>query len=112
MKKSYLVLFISFTTLALARTSNSLDILNRIKNKTLQQGDTERDNALTKGLHEVERKNKPKVKTEAQKTKKGMVAQNDTVPPAKAGTQLSYTSKYDFVQGDKIIAYEDFNTVN
>jgi hypothetical protein len=23
-----------------------------------------------------------------------------------AGTQLSYTTKYDFVQGDKIIAYE------
>jgi OOP family OmpA-OmpF porin len=29
-----------------------------------------------------------------------------------AGTQLSYTSKYDFVQGEKIIAYEDFNSVN
>ena len=29
-----------------------------------------------------------------------------------AGTQLAYTSKYDFVQGDKIIAYEDFNSVN
>ena len=27
-------------------------------------------------------------------------------------TQLAYTSKYDFVQGDKIIAYEDFNSAN
>ena len=36
-----------------------------------------------------------------------VMAQNNT-----AGTQLSYTSKYDFVQGDKIIAYEDFNSVN
>jgi len=26
--------------------------------------------------------------------------------------QLSYTSKYDFVQGEKIIAYEDFNSAN
>jgi outer membrane protein OmpA-like peptidoglycan-associated protein len=43
-------------------------------------------------------------------TKKDLVAQNDTV--LRAGTQLSYTSKYDFVQGDKIIAYEDFNSVN
>jgi OOP family OmpA-OmpF porin len=45
-------------------------------------------------------------------TKKDVVAQNDTVPGSKAGTQLSYTSKYDFVQGDKIIAYEDFVSVN
>ena len=29
-----------------------------------------------------------------------------------AGTQLSYTTKYDFVQGDKIIAYEDFSAAN
>ncbi|MFN2440490.1 MAG: toll/interleukin-1 receptor domain-containing protein, partial [Chitinophagaceae bacterium] len=35
-----------------------------------------------------------------------------TVPVEKGGTQLSYTSKYDFVQGDKIIAYEDFKSVN
>jgi len=41
-----------------------------------------------------------------------VVAQNDTMTKATAGTQLSYTSKYDFVQGDKIIAYEDFNSVN
>jgi hypothetical protein len=66
MKKIYLILFITFTTLALPDTSYS------------QTG----------------------------------VAQNDTVPGANAGTQLSYTSKYDFVQGDKIIAYEDFNAAN
>jgi len=40
------------------------------------------------------------------------VPKNDTVPDAHGGTQLSYTSKYDFVQGDKIIAYEDFNSAN
>ena len=115
MKKVYLILFITFSTLAHSYTSNSLDILNRIKNKVLHQGDSERDNAIAKGLHEVERNTKPKVKTEEaekQKTKKGVIAQNDTVPSAKAETQLSYTSKYDFVQGDKIIAYEDFNAVN
>jgi hypothetical protein len=38
--------------------------------------------------------------------------QNDTVRAANTGSQLSYTSKYDFVQGDKIIAFEDFNSAN
>jgi len=42
----------------------------------------------------------------------GHGAKNDTVPGARTGTQLAYTSKYDFVQGDKIVAYEDFNSVN
>jgi outer membrane protein OmpA-like peptidoglycan-associated protein len=41
-----------------------------------------------------------------------VMAQTNTAPAEKTGTQLSYTSKYDFVQGDKIIAYEDFNSVN
>jgi len=45
-------------------------------------------------------------------SKNAVVAQNDTMTKETAGTQLSYTSKYDFVQGDKIIAYEDFNSVN
>ena len=43
-------------------------------------------------------------------TKTAVVAQNDSA--SKARTQLSYTSKYDFVQGDKIIAYEDFVSAN
>lgn len=112
MKKVYLILVITFTTLTLPHTSYSFDILNRIKNKAQQQGYTEID----KGPHKVEGKNKPNVKTKEaevkQKTNEGVVAQNDTVPIAKAGTQLSYTSKYDFVQGEKIIAFEDFNSVN
>jgi outer membrane protein OmpA-like peptidoglycan-associated protein len=44
---------------------------------------------------------------------KNVCAQNDTASQTPtAGNQLSYTSKYDFVQGEKIIAYEDFNAVN
>jgi outer membrane protein OmpA-like peptidoglycan-associated protein len=117
MKKIYLILFITFTTLALPDTSYSLDLSNRIKNKAKQRADTKKiDNAIDKGLDEVEGKNRQKAKTEEvgvkQKTKTVGVAQNDTVPDANAGTQLSYTSKYDFVQGDKIIAYEDFNPAN
>src|SRR4051794_8227655 len=67
MKKIYLILFITFATVALPATSYS---------------------------------------------ETGGITQNDTVPDSHAGTQLVYTSKYDFVQGDKIIAYEDFNSVN
>ena len=39
-----------------------------------------------------------------------LLSQN--APGTTASSQLSYTSKYDFVQGDKIIAYEDFKPVN
>lgn len=105
MKKICLILFITFTTLVLPDTSYSLDTLNRIKSKAKQRAKI--DNTIDKGHNEVEGKNKQKVKIET-----GRVAQNDTVPDAKAGTQLSYTSKYDFLQGDKIIAYEDFNAAN
>src|SRR5580765_3227966 len=99
MKKIYLILFMTFTTFVLPHTSYSLDKSNRIKNKAKQRADTKIDNATDKGLDEVEGKNKQKVKTEEvgvkQKTKTAGVAQNDTVPDANAGTQLSYTSKYD-----------------
>jgi OmpA-OmpF porin, OOP family len=116
MKKIYLILFITFTTLVLPDTSYCQDILNRIKNKAKQRTDTKIDNTIDKGLDAAEGKNKPKAKTEEaevkQNTKPDGVAQKDTVPVANAGTQLAYTSKYDFVQGEKIIAYEDFNSAN
>jgi outer membrane protein OmpA-like peptidoglycan-associated protein len=121
MKKIYLLLFIIFTTLVLPNTSYSQDILKRVKNKAKQRADAKIDNTIDKGLDEAEGKNKkakieeaevkqkPEVK---QKTNTGAVTQNDTAPTTSGGTQLSYTSKYDFVQGDKIIAYEDFNATN
>jgi len=115
MKNIYLIPFITFTTLALPDTSYSPDTLNRIKNKVKQRAATKIDNAIDKGPDEAEGKNKRKVIQEVevkQKTKTAGVAQNDTVPDTNAGNQLSYTSKYDFVQGDKIIAYEDFNSAN
>jgi OmpA-OmpF porin, OOP family len=118
MKNIYLILFITFTTLVLPDSSYSQDILNRIKNKAKHRADTKIDNAIDKGLDAAEGKNKPKPKAKneeaevKQNTKTGGVAQNDTEPVANAGTQLSYTSKYDFVQGEKIIAYEDFNVDN
>ncbi|RYG00020.1 MAG: OmpA family protein, partial [Chitinophagaceae bacterium] len=34
------------------------------------------------------------------------------MPEANSSMQLSYTSKYDFVQGEKLMAYEDFRTVS
>jgi outer membrane protein OmpA-like peptidoglycan-associated protein len=119
MKKIYLILFITFAALALPGNSYSQSILNRVKNKAKQRADNKIDNAIDKGLDEAEGKNKPKEKTEEkqkpevkQKTNTDGASQNDTAPVANAGTQLSYTSKYDFVQGEKIIAYEDFSTAN
>ncbi|HYH15478.1 MAG TPA: OmpA family protein [Flavisolibacter sp.] len=112
MKKAYLILSITFSTLALPHISKSLDIVNNIKNKTRQEGAIQKDNAISQALHPVERKKNPLVKTEVQPTRKDITAQKDTVPTATASSQLSYTSKYDFIPGDKIMAYEDFNTVN
>ncbi len=116
MKKIYLILFTTFITFVLPDTSYIQDILNRIKDKADQRADTKINNAIDKGLDEAEAKNKPTVITEEfeekQKTKTSGFARNDTVPVANAGSQLSYTSKYDFVQGEKIIAYEDFNSAN
>src|SRR4051794_24813332 len=116
MKNIYLILSITFTTLVLPESSHSGDILNTIKNKANQGADTKTGNAIHKEPGEAEGKNKPRVRTGAaevkQKRNTGGLTQNDTVPGANAATQLSYTSKYDFVPGDKIIAYEDFNSAN
>ena len=70
MKKTYIFLFITFTTLALPITSKSGNTTNS-------------------------RKTEAPIK--------------DTVPTSTAASQLSYTSKYDFVPGDKVISVEDFS---
>ncbi|MFN2440748.1 MAG: OmpA family protein [Chitinophagaceae bacterium] len=116
MKKIYLMSLTAFISFTLPKASYSLDILNREKNRAHHRADSKINNAINVGLGKAKGTNEPKLKTEEfeikQKTKTSGAAQNDTVPVANAGTQLSYTSKYDFVQGEKIIAYEDFNSAN
>ena len=116
MKKIYLILFIISINLTLPNTSDGQSILNRVKSKVKQRADNKVDNSIDKGLDEVEGKNKTKAKTEEgqvkEKTKTDGVEKSESESNAQTGTKLSYTSKYDFVQGDKVIAYEDFNSAN
>jgi outer membrane protein OmpA-like peptidoglycan-associated protein len=114
MKKVFPILFV-VSSIILPDTLNSQNILNRIKNRVNQRANNKVDNAIDKGLDEVEGKSKPKEKTskeEAKKeTKDNTVAVKDqTASNTGPGPGLTYTSKYDFVQGDKVIAFEDLSS--
>ena len=114
MKKIFLLLFIISAILVLPDTSYGQGILNRIKNKVKQRADGKVDNAIDKSLDEAEGKSKPKAKTEEgetrEKPKTDGDAKSKSESPADAETKLTYTTKYDFVPGDKVIAFEDFNS--
>ncbi len=89
-----IVLITSKNKSASAETKSSPTLTDTITNQTGEL--TVEPNAQMNNIEEEEHKKSKDI----------------TVPGANEGTQLSYTSKYDFVQGDKIIAYEDFNSVN
>jgi outer membrane protein OmpA-like peptidoglycan-associated protein len=96
----------------------------KAKSKIEQRANQKVDNAMDKGLDKMEAGTKvkkdedgdgkvknadgSKVKIDADGDVKVKDAdgtkEKGTMPPA-----LSYTSKYDFVPGEKVVAYEDFN---
>ena len=114
MKKIFLIPFILSVIIILPYTSQSQGILNRIKNKVNQRANNKVDNAIDKGLDEAEGKSKTKEKpAEGQakdETKNDNADVSKTEPNAGTAAKLVYTSKYDFVQGEKIIAFEDFSS--
>ena len=108
----------------LIQNSTHAQILKKLgdkaKNKVEQRADRKVDNAMEKGLDEVEGKNKTKTdkdgdtKTKSEDgTKTKTDADGDTKVKSPEGdktkTQLAFNSKYDFVPGEKLIAYEDFS---
>jgi len=112
MKKVSLLLFIISVILISPGTSYGQSILNRVKSKVKQRADSKVDNAIDKGLDEAEGKSKTKSKAEEGETKEKPKANEDvkTKSEPNAEVKLSYTSKYDFVPGEKVIAVEDFNS--
>lgn len=83
---------------------------DKAKAKINQRANNKVDNAMEEGLDKVEGKNVKKVKEDEDgdvkiKTEDG---EKVKIKGGNSGT-LSYTSKYDFVQGEKLVAYEDFS---
>lgn len=94
-------------------------VLNRANNKV--------DNAMDKGLDKVEEGTKVKKDSdgdvkikEADGTKIKKDSDGDikvknpdaTKVKGNVGTELAFNSKYDFVPGEKVMAFEDFNNTN
>ena len=94
---------------------------NKAKQKAAQRADQKVDKTIDKGLDEVEEGTKVKKDedgdTKEKKedgTKVKTDADGDTKVKNADGTKtkteaLSFNSKYDFVPGEKVIAYEDFS---
>ena len=122
MKKIVLLLFVSFAMMFAYVPANG-QILKRLeekaKQKAAQRADQKVDQAMDKGLDEVEGKNKTKTEKDGDtktKTEDGTKIKTDedgtkvkTENGKGASNQLTFTSKYDFVPGEKVIAFEDLS---
>lgn len=97
---------------------------NKIKQKTEQKANQKTDQAIDKGLDKVEgaatgkQEEDGNAKTEDQaagdnKNSGDEANTNEGQSKGEAGAApvMTFTSKYDFVQGEKVIAYEDFGNV-
>ena len=94
---------------------SSAQILNKIKDKakqkTGQRADQKVDKTMDKGLDEIENGTKVKKDEDGDtkvKTADGTKSKTDADGDVK-GQQMTFNSKYDFVPGEKVIAFEDFS---
>src|SRR5688572_24870196 len=107
--KQFLAIVMCFA-LCLSFNSSSAQILDKIKNKVKQKGDQKVDKTIDKGLDEVE--NGTKVKKDADGDTKVKNADGTKVKTDADGSkeqQMTFNSKYDFVPGEKVMAFEDFS---
>lgn len=106
MKKMLICLLgIIYVMMLVPETSYAQSVLERAKQKIKQRADAKVDKAIDKSLDKAEGKNK-----EEKKADDG--TNTNTEEDDKAANSLpvtSFSSKYDFVPGEKVIAYEDFN---
>jgi outer membrane protein OmpA-like peptidoglycan-associated protein len=95
-------------------TSHAQSILERAKQKMKQRADAKVDKAMNDGLDKAEgKKTKEKVEKNGDvkiKDDEGKVKIKEDKADMTSANELTYTSKYDFVPGDKVIAFEDFNS--
>ena len=83
---------------------------DKAKAKINQRANNKVDNAMEEGLDKVEGKNVKKVKEDEDGDVKIKTEDGEKVKiKGNNNASLSYTSKYDFVQGEKLVAYEDFS---
>lgn len=100
MKKSiYYLLCISLCTYA---NTSSAQILDKIKAKAKQRLEQRTDEAIDKGIDKIEEA--PKAKTEPK-----YASNKEEVEPPKGNQTLKSFSKFDFVPGEDIIYYENFD---
>ncbi len=125
MKKNFCFLLITTLLISISGSVYSQSILDRAKQKVKQRANNKVDRTMDKGLDEVEEGTKikkdedgdTKIK-EADGTTTKIDADGDVKIKNADGTKekgtatpaLSFTTKYDFVPGEKVVAYEDFST--
>jgi outer membrane protein OmpA-like peptidoglycan-associated protein len=87
----------------------------KAKSKIGQRANQKVDNAMDKGLDEIEGKKVKKVKEDEDGDIKIKTEDGDKVKiksDASGTPSLEAYSKYDFVQGEKIVSYEDFARID
>jgi OmpA-OmpF porin, OOP family len=109
--KQFVAIVMCFA-LCLSFNSSSAQILDRIKNKVKQRGDQKVDKTVDKGLDEVE--NGTKVKKDGDgdtkvKNADGTKVKTDADGSKERDQQMTFNSKYDFVPGENVMAFEDFS---
>lgn len=111
MKKIFLFLAFTITIYNYSQAQLLKGLADKAKAKIGQRANNKVDNAMEKGLDEVEGKNIKKVKEEDDGDVKIKTDDGTKVKIKGDGDKntLAYTSKYDFVPGEKVMAYEDFN---
>ena len=90
-----------FAVLPLAAPAQFKKLLNKVKDKAEQRADTRVDQSIDKGLDKVEGKGKPATGGAASAETKLDEAQPE-------GPSLKSFSKYDFIPGDSVLYYDNF----
>ena len=106
-KLSYTVCMVAMIAIC---NNSSAQLLDKIKNKTKARADQKVDQTIDKGLDKAEGSTKTKTKTEDGEVKEKTENGETKVKTEATNTEsLKAYSKYDFVQGEKVIALEDFS---
>src|SRR5215213_6410836 len=110
MKKIIVLILPIFLLCTVSHAQLLKGLADKAKAKINQRANNKVDNAMDKGLDEVEGKNVKKVKEDEDGDVK-IKTEDGTKVKVKGdnSSSLSYTSKYDFVPGEKVMAYEDFS---
>jgi OmpA-OmpF porin, OOP family len=117
MKFKYYLLLLSFASMTASIQAQNWNIGDRVKNKVTDRIDKGIDRTIDKTLDEAEKGVKEGSKEQPKTEQKTETAPAPTTTsPAVEGTkqenldrqQLQAYSKFDFISGEKVIAFEDF----